>query len=265
MSQHPQGPPPGRPTGPPHGTTAPQAPYPGPAQPEPPAPPKQNWFARHKILTGVLAVFAFFVVIGIATSGDGDEGTSADSGRSAETSADSAAQEPEQTDDEDAASAQEEVATEEDTEETSSDAAADAAPQDDEPAEAGIGETVSDGDFEFVVTEIETGVGRIGSEFLNEQPQGQFVLVYLEATNTGSSAETFWTSDQGLVDTEGRTHSADDSAAHLLDDGEFLLTEINPGNTARAALVFDIPADAEAAAVELHGSMFSRGVTVNLQ
>ncbi|MGC0141928.1 DUF4352 domain-containing protein [Pseudactinotalea sp. Z1732] len=229
MSQHPQGPPPGTPTGPPHGAAAPHAPYPGPEQPEPPAPRKRNWFARHKILTGFLAVLAFVAVIGIATSGDGDEGTGAAPGQSAETNAD-------------------------------------AAQQDDEPAEApGIGENVSDGDFEFVVTEVETGVDRIGSEFLNEQPQGQFVLVYLEVTNTGSAAETFWTSEQGLVDTEGRTHSADDSAALLLDDGEFLLTEINPGNTARTALVFDIPADAEPAAVELHGSMFSRGVTVNLQ
>lgn len=45
--------------------------YPG--GPVPPQP-KKSWFARHKVLTGIGGVFAFFIVIGIATSGGDDSG-----------------------------------------------------------------------------------------------------------------------------------------------------------------------------------------------
>jgi uncharacterized iron-regulated membrane protein len=45
--------------------------YPG--GPVPPQP-KRSWFARHKVLTGIGGVFAFFVIVGIATSG-GDDST----------------------------------------------------------------------------------------------------------------------------------------------------------------------------------------------
>ena len=44
-------------------------PWPGslPSPPPPPEPPrKRNWFARHKILTGLGAVFALIVVVGVA-------------------------------------------------------------------------------------------------------------------------------------------------------------------------------------------------------
>ena len=42
---------------------------PGPGQPEK----KRNWFARHKILTGVLAVIALFVVVGLFSGGNDDD------------------------------------------------------------------------------------------------------------------------------------------------------------------------------------------------
>lgn len=42
---------------------------------------QKNWFARHKILTGIMGVFAFFILIG-ALSGDGTEGIKAGDGTS---------------------------------------------------------------------------------------------------------------------------------------------------------------------------------------
>lgn len=68
----------------------PQQPYQGapagfPGGPVPPQP-KKSWFARHKVLTGIGGVFAFFIVVGIATSGGDD---------SADTKADTVAAAPE--------------------------------------------------------------------------------------------------------------------------------------------------------------------------
>ena len=41
--------------------------------------------------------------------------------------------------------------------------------------------------------------------------------------------------------------------------------DINPGNTVRGELAFDMPAGHKAVKAELHDSAFSGGVTVNLR
>jgi hypothetical protein len=43
------------------------------------------------------------------------------------------------------------------------------------PAEAGIGGTVNDGQFDFVVTAVEPAVETVGESILAEEAQGQFV------------------------------------------------------------------------------------------
>ncbi|MGW0551525.1 hypothetical protein [Streptomyces altiplanensis] len=58
----------------------PQPPYQGapagwPGGPVPPQQPQKSWFARHKVLTAVGGVFAFLIVVGIASSGGDDSGS----------------------------------------------------------------------------------------------------------------------------------------------------------------------------------------------
>lgn len=43
---------------------------PGPYTPHTPPPAPRSWFARHKILTGIGALFVFFIAIGIASGED---------------------------------------------------------------------------------------------------------------------------------------------------------------------------------------------------
>jgi hypothetical protein len=43
------------------------------------------------------------------------------------------------------------------------------------------------------------------------------------------------------------------------------LNEINPGNTVHGKIAFDMPNGVNAMKAELHDSMFSGGVTVNLK
>ena len=83
-------------------------------------------------------------------------------------------------------------------------------------------------------------------------------------TNIGDKAQSFFGDNQTLVDTQGREHSADTTAAIYLENSESMYTEINPGNSVNAIVVFDIPADAVPATITLHDSMFSGGVTVSL-
>ncbi|SDT38176.1 DUF4352 domain-containing protein [Jiangella sp. DSM 45060] len=128
----------------------------------------------------------------------------------------------------------------------------------------GIGDPAEDGDFTFVVESVEDGPERIGTDAFGTSPQGRFVYVTITVTNHGDEASSFFGDNQYLVDTEGRKASADTEAALYLPESQSLYEEINPGNTLTGTVVFDIPADAVPAAVELHDSLFSGGVTVGL-
>jgi uncharacterized protein DUF4352 len=135
-----------------------------------------------------------------------------------------------------------------------------------EEAEAvpGIGDPARDGKFEFVVTDIETGIDSVGDEFLGKDAQGQFVFVHLAVENIGDESQIFDGSSQFLIDTEGREHSSDGEAAIYVENSESFLNEINPGNQVEGIVVFDIPDDATPATLRLHDSFLSGGVEVTV-
>lgn len=203
--------------------------------PQPPVAPtgtpprRRSWFARHKFLTAL----GVLVVIGIAAAslggGGGDE-PAADGAAPAAggaTGGDDPQQEP-----------------------------ADTAP--------GIGATVADGKFEFVVSQVETGLTHVGSDLLGQTAQGQFVLVHLTVTNTGDEAQYFDGSSQKAFDAQGRTYSSDAGAAIYVDESNSFLNQINPGNQVQGVVVFDVPADVTLTELELHDSPFSGGVRVTI-
>ncbi|MPV37849.1 DUF4352 domain-containing protein [Georgenia subflava] len=237
------------------GAPGPSYGFPGPPEPPAPAPEKRkSWFARHKILTIVLVIVAL-VALGQAVGNGGEEPDAVPSAAAPAAPADSDATapgdvEPADPGDGDGAPADEAAA---ETEVSAPDATA-----------AGVGTPVRDGKFEFTVTGIEPGVATVGNEFLNEQAQGQFVLVHLTVANIGDEAQAFYDGNQTLVDTAGREHSANTAAGIYLEDNDMFFNDINPGNSVSGAVVFDIPVDAVPASITLHDSMFSGGVTVSL-
>ncbi|HLS39845.1 MAG TPA: DUF4352 domain-containing protein [Ornithinicoccus sp.] len=218
-----------------------------PAPPLPQQPRRRSWFARHKVLTGLLVLVGVVVAVNLG-GGDPDdpapvtppttaqEGNPPPQDAAQEGGGDGAAQDAGAGD---AGKAQ-----------------ADGAP--------GLGTPVRDGKFEFVVTEVETGLTSIGEGITREEPQGQFVLVHLSVTNIGDEAQSFFDGNQKLVDDRGRTHETS-SAAMWLEDNDLWVNDINPGNTVEGVLLFDIPEDATPAQLELHDSAFSGGVTVDLR
>ena len=236
------------------GAATPPPGYPVPGQPPvPPSlqpgpdPKKKSWFARHKILTVVGAIAAVAIIASIAGGGgDGADDTAAPAVSTAAAT--------------EAATTAEAEATTEAPGEAPAEAPAEE-PVDNTP---GIGVTAADGKFEFVVTNVETGLPSIGNDMFGTQAQGTFALVHVTVTNIGDKAQSFFGDNQTLVDTQGREHSADTTAAIYLENSESMYTEINPGNSVNAIVVFDIPADAVPATITLHDSMFSGGVTVSL-
>lgn len=132
-------------------------------------------------------------------------------------------------------------------------------------ATAGIGEPVSDGMFEFTVTEVETGIQHVGGEYVGTDAQGQFVVVHVTVHNTGDEPRMLSMSSQQLYDAQGRKFEASSGAAAMaLPESDAFVNNINPGNSVDAQLLFDVPEDFQPGSIELHDSMMSGGVTVSL-
>lgn len=132
---------------------------------------------------------------------------------------------------------------------------------------AGLNTPVRDGKFEFTVTGVEKGLDSVGDNpYLAKKAQGQFVIVSVTVKNTASKPQAFGTDSQKLFDSQGRSFT-NDSAAQIAvgdDPSTAIYGDINPGNSVKAKLVFDMPADATPATIELHDSPFSGGVKVKL-
>lgn len=129
---------------------------------------------------------------------------------------------------------------------------------------APAGTEVRDGKFGFTVTKVDPPTSSVGdNQFLQKTAQGEFILVYVDVANTGTVAQSYFGSNQKLIDDQGREF-ANDTAAEI-NVNEQLSAEINPGNKTAMVLVFDVPVGTVPAAIEFHDSAFSDGARVALQ
>ncbi|WP_248961128.1 DUF4352 domain-containing protein [Sphaerisporangium perillae] len=134
-----------------------------------------------------------------------------------------------------------------------------------EPEQPGVGDVVKDGKFAFKVTKVEKGLPQVGEGFTVSKAQGQYVLVHITVKNIGDEAQLFTDSAQKLLDTKDRQYDAATGAAVMgLENSNAFLKNINPGNSVRGILLFDVPKNFKLRAVELHDSIFSDGVAVTL-
>jgi hypothetical protein len=133
-----------------------------------------------------------------------------------------------------------------------------------QPKTAGMGDKARDGKFEFVVTGVDCTKSKVGDEFLNKTAQGKFCIVSVTVTNIGNEAQTFDGSNQTAY--AGSTKFENDGTAemYLNSDTQTFLEGINPGNTVKGKLVFDVPKSTKLTSIELHDSFFSGGVKVSL-
>ncbi|GGK46149.1 DUF4352 domain-containing protein [Nocardia camponoti] len=127
---------------------------------------------------------------------------------------------------------------------------------------APAGTEVRDGKFGFTVTGVDAPVATVGTnQFLQKTAQGEFIQVHVDIANTSNVAQTYFGSDQKLIDTQGREFK-NDTAAELNVNDSSVIGTINPGNKVSVILVFDVPAGTTPAAIEFHDSAFSNGARV---
>ena len=137
-------------------------------------------------------------------------------------------------------------------------------PEASQPEMAGIGDKVTDDDYQFTVTKVRCGVSRVGGSYYSEKAQGEFCLVSMRVKNVGDDPINFSSENQALIDTKGKSYSPDDEAWIHLDSDPY--AEINPGNTLKTIVPFDIPKKAKPDHLLLKAGFWgaSDGVVVKL-
>jgi len=134
-----------------------------------------------------------------------------------------------------------------------------------DPAAVGVGTPTRDGKFEFTVLRTKAGVPTVGPEMAVETAQGAYTLVELQVTNIGAESQLFDSSTISGVDNLGRQMSSDGSATLWANNGAAaFLNQINPGNTVKAVIVFDVPAGATLNELLVKDSPWSVGAKITL-
>jgi hypothetical protein len=137
------------------------------------------------------------------------------------------------------------------------------------PQAARIGTPVRDGKFQFTVTSVShaKSVGDT-ADGLGDTAQGEYTILHVTVTNISGQPQTLDDSSQYVYDADGRKYDVSTSADIDLNgasgSNSVFFNTINPGNSVRGELAFDMPAGATAVKAELHDSAFSGGITVNL-
>jgi hypothetical protein len=225
----------------------------------PPRPEKpRGWFRRHRLLT---AFAALAVLAGVVQLSGGSSDSATEQAARAVATSQPTAQQPA------AGPSAADRPEADDPKPADAAGAADAAERPDASG-AGlprIGTAVRDGKFEFTVTKVDRGIKQVGGDLLGEKAQGRFALVHVTVKNIGDESQLLDDTSQVVRDATGREFDADSVAAMSIEGNDVFLNEINPGNTVKGVLVYDMPKDAEPASIELHDSMYSGGVMVSLR
>lgn len=123
---------------------------------------------------------------------------------------------------------------------------------------AGVGDKVRVEGLQYQAHSVVCKIKRVGLKDFGRSAQGQFCRVDLTVTNLGKKSR-FWDADTNVEaeDSRGREFSADGEAGiYGNKDGAGFLDEINPGNSVRAFVFFDLPKDAKLVKLEFTAGLF---------
>ena len=130
-----------------------------------------------------------------------------------------------------------------------------------------IGTAVRDGRFEFVVHSVQCGVGQLGPDNAEQRAEGQFCLVSLTVKNIGDQPHTMTDRAQKGYGTNGSRYGTNSTAGLYANDtnSQVWLKAIHPGAEVTGTIVYDLPRGVELSELELHDSLTSGGVTIDLR
>ena len=125
-----------------------------------------------------------------------------------------------------------------------------------------------DGQFTFTISALRCGFKTVGSDGfggVGSTAQGQYCSVHIKVLNKSSSSQYYFVSAQFAYDDQNNKYTAD-SSADIYGNPPYGMngTTINPGNSISGTLYFDVPLNVSITSVELHDSLYSGGVTIQV-
>jgi hypothetical protein len=137
------------------------------------------------------------------------------------------------------------------------------APASETPIPTGGPGDASNADMTFVVTALDsaTTVTSSTDATQTENATGQFIIVSMDVTNTGTQPATYSAGLQKLI-VGGTPYDADPQASSYLGATD---QDLAPGDKIHAVIAFDVPSDSVPDAIELHGDATSPGFTLPFQ
>ncbi|MGA4507933.1 DUF4352 domain-containing protein [Propionibacteriaceae bacterium G1746] len=210
-----------------------------------PQPPKKKSRKGLAIVGGIVAVLVLWGMI----SGGGDDASTAAPASTAASTAETKAAE---------TKAAETKAAETKPAETK---AAETKPAETKPAENKLGVAVTSGDLQYTLSNFKCGV-TVTDLTGTLKPQGKFCVVDVVVKNVGKKATWFTDDDIKLLDGSDVEYSPSDDI--LFVDGAIAFEEINPGNTIKGKVWFDIPTDAKPVQAQVKGGLFDKGQKISL-
>lgn len=126
---------------------------------------------------------------------------------------------------------------------------------------APAGSVVSDGKFAFQVKDMRrSGVsGNPDNPYMRVMAQGEFIILTVSVRNVASVPQSYFGQNQKLIDTAGNEYGTTAAADMYANSA---MGDVNPGNTIKVLMSFDVPINTVAAELELHDSMISGGTRV---
>lgn len=131
-----------------------------------------------------------------------------------------------------------------------------------------VGEVAQDGSFAFTLLDTpKCDISRVGNNELYEDATGQFCEIRLKVSNVKNAPESFSDTAQVLIDTSGRSFSADTTAdtyalVNSNNSTSAYMSDINPGLSKTFELYFDLPKGDKPQSLIAHDSAFSNGVEI---
>ncbi len=109
---------------------------------------------------------------------------------------------------------------------------------------AGVGDKMTLKGTAYQVTGVQKAKVLGETEFDRVKANGQFVIVRMTLTNKEDEPATILEDNIRLVGGNGKNYSTSDDALFAFPDQSFLLEEIQPDNSEKGVLVYDLPANA---------------------
>lgn len=210
----------------------------------------RRWYQRKRVVLPVAALVAVGVVIGIGGAGSSTPAPAAGAPVTSTAASSTASVEP--------AAVPAAVPTKKASKATKKKTAV---------KQADIGDSVKAGNWQLKVTDFDCGESEVGDDDRTKEADGEFCLLEISAKNNGDSEGTISGDGQKLSDDDGKTYRSDLEAALYDDpDSNLLADGVDPGDTARGTIVFDVPKKVTITGVTLTGGGGSDGkVRVSLR